>query len=115
ELEFTKTALEAIADQAILRRTGARCLRGILEEVLLLFMYDIPSRGDVAKFVITEQTVRDTVNPNRVSRQTSRHERTEYPSREARSPPERRVQPALPGAIGDHGVELITAPGSNTS
>ncbi|MDQ3900989.1 MAG: ATP-dependent Clp protease ATP-binding subunit ClpX, partial [Actinomycetota bacterium] len=61
ELEFTSTALEAIADQAILRGTGARGLRAIMEEVLLPVMYDIPSRTDVAKVVITEQTVRENV------------------------------------------------------
>ncbi|MGH3608221.1 MAG: ATP-dependent Clp protease ATP-binding subunit ClpX, partial [Pseudonocardiaceae bacterium] len=54
ELEFTGTALEAIADQAILRGTGARGLRAIMEEVLQAVMYDIPSRTDVAKVVITE-------------------------------------------------------------
>src|SRR3982075_593879 len=58
ELEFTATALEAIADQAVLRGTGARGLRAIMEEVLQSTMYDIPSRDDVAKVVITEQTVR---------------------------------------------------------
>ncbi|QGK69192.1 ATP-dependent Clp protease ATP-binding subunit ClpX [Allosaccharopolyspora coralli] len=77
ELEFTKTALEAIADQAILRGTGARGLRAILEEVLLPVMYDIPSRSDVAKVVITEQTVRENVNPTIVARQASRRERRE--------------------------------------
>src|SRR5882724_9522577 len=45
ELEFTEDALEAIADQAILRGTGARGLRAILEEVLLGVMYDIPSQS----------------------------------------------------------------------
>ncbi|MDA3626753.1 ATP-dependent Clp protease ATP-binding subunit ClpX [Saccharopolyspora oryzae] len=77
ELEFTKTALEAIADQAILRGTGARGLRAILEEVLLPVMYDIPSRSDVAKVVITEQTVRENVNPTIVARQATRRERRE--------------------------------------
>jgi ATP-dependent Clp protease ATP-binding subunit ClpX len=77
ELEFTKTALEAIADQAILRGTGARGLRAILEEVLQSVMYDIPSRDDVAKVVITEQTVRENVNPTIVARQPSRRERRE--------------------------------------
>ena len=48
DLEFSPEALEAIADQAILRGTGARGLRAILEEVLQSVMYDIPSRGDVA-------------------------------------------------------------------
>src|SRR3712207_817377 len=46
ELEFSDDALEAIADQAILRGTGARGLRAILEEVLLSVMYDIPSRSE---------------------------------------------------------------------
>jgi ATP-dependent Clp protease ATP-binding subunit ClpX len=75
ELEFTSTALEAIADQAILRGTGARGLRAIMEEVLLPVMYDIPSRDDVAKVVITEQTVRENVNPTIVTRQPTRRER----------------------------------------
>ncbi|WP_019813369.1 ATP-dependent Clp protease ATP-binding subunit ClpX [Saccharomonospora saliphila] len=75
ELEFTKTALEAIADQALLRGTGARGLRAIMEEVLQPVMYDIPSRDDVAKVVITEQTVRENVNPTIVSRQPSRRQR----------------------------------------
>jgi ATP-dependent Clp protease ATP-binding subunit ClpX len=77
ELEFTKTALEAVADQAILRGTGARGLRAIMEEVLLPVMYDIPSRSDVAKVVITEQTVRENVNPTIVARQPTRRERRE--------------------------------------
>ncbi|EHR60341.1 ATP-dependent Clp protease ATP-binding subunit ClpX [Saccharomonospora cyanea] len=75
ELEFTKTALEAIADQALLRGTGARGLRAIMEEVLQPVMYDIPSRDDVAKVVITEQTVRENVNPTIVSRQPTRRQR----------------------------------------
>jgi ATP-dependent Clp protease ATP-binding subunit ClpX len=77
ELEFTDTALEAVADQAILRGTGARGLRAIMEEVLQPVMYDIPSRTDVAKVVITEQTVRENVNPTIVARQPSRRERRE--------------------------------------
>jgi ATP-dependent Clp protease ATP-binding subunit ClpX len=77
ELEFTDTALEAVADQAILRGTGARVLRAIMEEVLQPVMYDIPSRTDVAKVVITEQTVRENVNPTIVARQPSRRERRE--------------------------------------
>jgi ATP-dependent Clp protease ATP-binding subunit ClpX len=77
ELEFTQSALEAIADQAILRGTGARGLRAIMEEVLLPVMYDIPSRSDVAKVVITEQTVRENVNPTIVTRQPTRRERRE--------------------------------------
>jgi ATP-dependent Clp protease ATP-binding subunit ClpX len=75
ELEFTEDALEAVADQAILRGTGARGLRAIMEEVLLPVMYDIPSRDDVAKVVIKEQNVRENVNPTIVPRVPARRER----------------------------------------
>ncbi|HET7312479.1 MAG TPA: ATP-dependent Clp protease ATP-binding subunit ClpX [Mycobacteriales bacterium] len=68
ELEFSDDALEAIADQAILRGTGARGLRAILEEVLLSVMYDVPSRKDVAKVVITSEVVLEHVNPTLVPR-----------------------------------------------
>ena len=63
ELEFTDDALEAVADQAILRGTGARGLRAIMEEVLLPVMYDIPGRDDVARVVVTGETVRHNVLP----------------------------------------------------
>ena len=63
ELEFTDEALDAIADQALARGVGARGLRAVLEEVLLSTMYDLPSRDDVGKVVITDEVVRDGVNP----------------------------------------------------
>ena len=69
ELEFTEGALGEIADQALKRGTGARGLRAILEEVLLNVMYDVPSRSDVARVVITEETVRDNVLPTLVPRE----------------------------------------------
>ena len=75
ELEFTPDALDAIADQAIHRGTGARGLRAIMEEVLLPVMYDIPSRDDVAKVVVTRETVQDNVLPTIVPRKASRSER----------------------------------------
>ncbi|EUA33188.1 ATP-dependent Clp protease, ATP-binding subunit ClpX [Mycobacterium xenopi 4042] len=75
ELEFTQDALEAIAEQAIHRGTGARGLRAIMEEVLLPVMYDIPSRDDVAKVVVTKETVQDNVLPTIVPRKPSRTER----------------------------------------
>ncbi len=71
ELEFGDDALEAIADQAILRGTGARGLRAILEEVLLSVMYDIPSRKDVARVVITREVVLEHVNPTLVPREVA--------------------------------------------
>jgi ATP-dependent Clp protease ATP-binding subunit ClpX len=66
-----------VADQAILRGTGARGLRAIMEEVLLPVMYDIPSRDDVAKVVVTRETVKENVNPTIVPRQPPRRERRE--------------------------------------
>jgi ATP-dependent Clp protease ATP-binding subunit ClpX len=77
ELQFRDDALEAIADQAILRGTGARGLRAILEEVLLSVMYDVPSRGDVAQVVITGDVVREHVNPTLVPRDRQKRERRE--------------------------------------
>jgi ATP-dependent Clp protease ATP-binding subunit ClpX len=68
ELEFSDDALEAIADQAILRGTGARGLRAIMEEVLMSVMYEIPSRSDVARVVITREVVLEHVNPTIVPR-----------------------------------------------
>ncbi|MCF6746346.1 MULTISPECIES: ATP-dependent Clp protease ATP-binding subunit ClpX [unclassified Blastococcus] len=72
ELEFTDDALEAVADQAILRGTGARGLRAIMEEVLQSVMYDVPSRDDVASVVITKEVVLEHVNPTIVPRKPTR-------------------------------------------
>ena len=69
ELEFTPDALEAVADQAILRGTGARGLRAIMEEVLLSVMYDVPSRSDVARVVVSSEVVRQNVLPTLVPRE----------------------------------------------
>ncbi len=63
ELEFTDEALGAIADQSLARGVGARGLRAVLEEVLLATMYDLPSRDDVSKVVITEEVVLEGVVP----------------------------------------------------
>ena len=72
ELEFTEDALEAIADQAIHRGTGARGLRAIMEEVLLSVMYEVPSRKDVERVVITREAVLENVNPTIVPRDVTR-------------------------------------------
>jgi ATP-dependent Clp protease ATP-binding subunit ClpX len=71
ELEFTTDGLESVADLALLRGTGARGLRAILEEVLLNTMYDLPGRTDVGRVLIDSDTVRDKVNPTLVPRKTS--------------------------------------------
>jgi ATP-dependent Clp protease ATP-binding subunit ClpX len=82
ELTFKSEALEAIADQAMLRGTGARGLRAILEEVLLGVMYDLPSRKDVHKCVIDRDVVLEGVNPTLVPK-------TETPARQPRPRRER--------------------------
>ncbi|MFM7453584.1 MAG: ATP-dependent protease ATP-binding subunit ClpX [Cyanobium sp.] len=56
-LEFEPEAIEAIAHEAHRRKTGARALRGIVEELMLDVMYDLPSRGDVKSFTITRDLV----------------------------------------------------------
>ena len=76
DLDFTSDALEAISDQAILRGTGARGLRAIMEEVLMSVMYDIPSRKDVARVVVTREVVLEHVNPTLVPRDISAAKRT---------------------------------------
>jgi ATP-dependent Clp protease ATP-binding subunit ClpX len=75
ELVFDDTALDAIAEQALERGTGARGLRAILEEVLLPVMFDLPSREDVASVVITEDVVlrgaEPTIIPHAAKRRKS--------------------------------------------
>ncbi len=68
ELEFTDDSISAVVDQALLRNTGARGLRAILEEVLLGVMYEMPSREDIARCIIDREVVLDKVNPTLVPR-----------------------------------------------
>ena len=58
QLEFTEEAIGAVADKALERGTGARGLRAILEETLMEVMYEVPSRQDVARVVVTADAVR---------------------------------------------------------
>ncbi|MDF2498492.1 ATP-dependent Clp protease ATP-binding subunit ClpX [Arthrobacter koreensis] len=67
ELVFEPEALDAIADQALGRGTGARGLRAILEEVLLPVMFDLPSREDIARVVITPEAVTEKAEPTLIS------------------------------------------------
>jgi ATP-dependent Clp protease ATP-binding subunit ClpX len=62
-LEFSPEALDAIADLALLRGTGARGLRAIMESVLLSVMYDVPSRSDIAKVLVTRECIETGVQP----------------------------------------------------
>jgi ATP-dependent Clp protease ATP-binding subunit ClpX len=63
ELVFTEDALEAIAEEAMGRKTGARGLRTIIEDTLLDVMYEIPSRSDVVKCLISGDTIRRKTHP----------------------------------------------------
>lgn len=63
ELSFTDDALEAIADKAIKRKTGARGLRAIMESVMLDVMYDIPTMGNVEKCVVNHDVVESSAKP----------------------------------------------------
>lgn len=64
ELTFTDEALDAIAQKALDRKTGARGLRSIIEEAMLEIMFEIPSREDVSKVMITESVINDDIEPD---------------------------------------------------
>ena len=66
ELEVTDDAVEAIAEQALERKTGARGLRGIMEKIMNNIMYELPSRDDVNKCIITRETVEAEKDPELV-------------------------------------------------
>ena len=78
-LDFSREALDAIADQALVRGTGARGLRAILEEVLLNTMYELPGRADVGSVLIDAETVAKKANPM----MTPREPKAKRPRREA--------------------------------
>src|SRR5919112_1740197 len=82
ELEFTPDALEAVAEQAILRGTGARGLRAIMEEVLLPVMFDVPSDDGIARVVVNRAVVLDNVNPTIVRRDAPEQQQRKRPPRE---------------------------------
>ncbi len=76
ELEFTPEALTAVAEQAIKRGTGARGLRAIMEEVLLTVMFDTPSRKDIARVIITAESVTEQAPPTLVLREDGEAEKS---------------------------------------
>src|SRR5215213_699228 len=67
ELVFSTDALKAVADKALERETGARGLRSIIEEILLEVQFELPSRRDVKKCVVTKETVERGVKPTLVT------------------------------------------------
>jgi ATP-dependent Clp protease ATP-binding subunit ClpX len=72
DLEFEPDALEAIADLAVLRKTGARGLRAIMEEVLGPIMFEVPSTEDVARVIVTKKSVLENAAPTIVQRKAVR-------------------------------------------
>jgi len=75
-LEITDDALMAVAREALKRGTGCRALRAIVEETLLDVMYDLPSRKDVEKVVITKETVQREAPPTVVTKGRTKKERS---------------------------------------
>jgi ATP-dependent Clp protease ATP-binding subunit ClpX len=67
ELVFTEDALWQISDKALERETGARGLRSIIEHALLDVMFELPSRKDVSKCVITKETIQRNLKPTLVT------------------------------------------------
>jgi ATP-dependent Clp protease ATP-binding subunit ClpX len=63
ELVFQKGSLDAIAELALLRGTGARALKSIIEEALLNSMFEIPSRPDIKRCLISERSIREALEP----------------------------------------------------
>lgn len=66
DLEIQPDAIEAIAEKALERKTGARGLRGIMEKIMTNIMYEVPSRDDVKKCIITRETVEAEQDPELV-------------------------------------------------
>ena len=66
ELEFEEGALTAIAEEALKRNAGARGLRAIIESIMRNVMYEVPSRDDVVKCIVTEETVREHAEPQMI-------------------------------------------------
>ena len=77
QLTFDDEALHAVAKKAILRRTGARGLRSIMESILLNTMYDLPSRTEVEEVIINKEVVDDKADPVIVLRAAEEPKRQE--------------------------------------
>ena len=67
ELEFTQEALEAAADKALTQQTGARCLRYVVEEILMEVMYELPSLGGVARCVVDRDAIDGESSPELIT------------------------------------------------
>ena len=84
EVDFEQEALVAIAKKAISRKTGARGLRGITESIMNEIMYDIPSRDDIEKIIITKKTVEEGESPTIVLKsEEDKEDKEETPAENA--------------------------------
>ena len=77
KLTFEPNAVDLIAKEALKRKTGARALRSIVEEIMLDVMYDVPLKGDIEEFVVTEEMVRDRNNAELIQLPTSLNKQNE--------------------------------------
>ena len=76
-LEFQPDALEAIAQEAMRRNTGARGLRAIVEDIMMDVMYDIPSRDDISKVIVTKEMVLSKEEPLLVTTEKKKKKKKE--------------------------------------
>ena len=77
ELEFNQDALEAIVDKAIERKTGARGLRSIIEDIMRDIMFEIPSTPNITKCIITRNTVINKARPEIITGEKTANYRME--------------------------------------
>ena len=84
DLVFTEDALWEISDKALERETGARGLRSIIEDALLDVMFELPSRNDVSKCVITKETISKGQRPTLVTSAGARRRATRTSSSKSR-------------------------------
>ena len=83
DLEFEDDALDAIVDKAIERKTGARGLRSILEEIMRDIMFDIPSNEKIEKCIITKDTIKKGGKPQLIINENRNLEDIERPKRKS--------------------------------
>jgi ATP-dependent Clp protease ATP-binding subunit ClpX len=88
KLEFDEKALQAIAKKTIERETGARGLRAIIEEIMLDVMYEIPSRDDIEKCIIIEDTIVKSAEPTLVYSETTAKKRSKKSTKGKENPEE---------------------------
>ena len=77
DLEFEPAAIDLIAQEAMKRKTGARALRSIVEEIMLDVMYDVPSKDNKGKYTITEDDVKNRHNAELIQLPTNRKDNSE--------------------------------------